>query len=219
MHDLTLTFDNGPEPEVTHLVLDALRARGIRVTFFVIGQKLARPGALQACQRAHAEGHWIGNHTWSHSTPLGRMTAPGAAAREIAHTQAEIGPLAHAERWFRPFGGGGNLDQRLLNAEAVETLQAAHMTCVLWNAVPRDWADPAGWCDVALRQCADRPWSLMVLHDIASGAMAHLERFLDQAAAQGARFRQDFPPSCVPIRQGRVVGDLAGFVTSAPAPA
>ena len=40
MFDLTLTFDNGPEPGVTPRVLDVLRERGIKTTFFVIGEKL-----------------------------------------------------------------------------------------------------------------------------------------------------------------------------------
>jgi hypothetical protein len=53
----------------------------------------------------------------------------------------------------------------------------------------------------------------MVLHDLPTGAMDHLERFLDQAAARGARFRQDFPPDCVPIRQGRAVLPIDGYVS------
>ncbi|MBY9051435.1 polysaccharide deacetylase family protein, partial [Pseudomonas fluorescens] len=43
VYDLTLTFDNGPDPDVTPLVLDILAERGIKATFFVIGEKLADP--------------------------------------------------------------------------------------------------------------------------------------------------------------------------------
>ena len=49
MFDLTLTFDNGPEPDVTPHVLDVLRERGIKTTFFVIGEKLGRSRAPPAC--------------------------------------------------------------------------------------------------------------------------------------------------------------------------
>ena len=64
--DLTLTFDNGPEPGVTPRVLDVLRERGIRTTFFVIGEKLADPERRKLAARAHDEDHWIGNHTFTH---------------------------------------------------------------------------------------------------------------------------------------------------------
>jgi hypothetical protein len=65
----------------------------------------------------------------------------------------------------------------------------------------------------ALAQCAERPWTLMVLHDIASGAMRHLDRFLDRVAEQGGRLRQDFPPDCVPMTDGIATGDFARYVS------
>jgi peptidoglycan/xylan/chitin deacetylase (PgdA/CDA1 family) len=81
MFELTVTFDNGPEPSITPGVLDVLARRGVRTTFFVIGSKLASRDARACAERAHAEGHWIGNHTWTHSRPLGEN--PGAAAAEL----------------------------------------------------------------------------------------------------------------------------------------
>ena len=71
MFDLTLSFDNGPDPETTPRVLDILAERGIKTTFFVIGEKLADPQRRQLAERAHKEGHWIGNHTYTHSVPAG----------------------------------------------------------------------------------------------------------------------------------------------------
>jgi peptidoglycan/xylan/chitin deacetylase (PgdA/CDA1 family) len=76
MFDLTLTFDNGPHPDVTPEVLDCLAQRDIRTTFFVVGERLAQPGARRICERAHTEGHWIGNHTWTHSIPLAEIVRP-----------------------------------------------------------------------------------------------------------------------------------------------
>ena len=108
MFDLTLSFDNGPEPEVTPRVLDALGKRGIKATFFVIGEKLGDPKRRRLSARAHEEGHWIGNHTYTHSTPLGLQRDADTAEHEIARTQDLIGELSHPQRWFRPFGGGGN---------------------------------------------------------------------------------------------------------------
>jgi hypothetical protein len=85
---------------------------------------------------------------------------------------------------------------------------------VLWNAIPRDWDDPDGWTDRALTQCRSQPWSLMVLHDLPTGAMSHLGGFIDRAANAGARFRQDFPPDCVPIRSGEIVRSITPYVSS-----
>lgn len=214
MFDLTLSFDNGPEPEVTPGVLDILGRYSIKSTFFVIGEKLRDPERCRLAARAHDEGHWIGNHTYTHSVPLGLQRDPDTAKREIARTQDLIGDLAHPQRWFRPFGGGGNLDDRLLKPSVVEYLCAGGYSCVLWNAIPRDWDDPEGWVDRALAQGRAQAWSLMVLHDLPSGAMRHLERFLDSAAEAGARFRQDFPPDCVPIRAGKIVLPIESYVST-----
>ena len=54
----------------------------------------------------------------------------------------------------------------------------------------------------------------MVLHDLPGGAMNHLERFIDRAGKAGARFHQDFPPDCVPIRSGEIVRSIQPYVSS-----
>src|SRR5262245_38448249 len=144
MSTITLTFDNGPEPDVTPGVLDTLARHGLKATFFVIGEKLAMPGRRALSERAVAEGHWIGNHTWTHSVPLGQRADGDGAQAEIGRTQAEIGALAHRDRLFRPFGGGGHIGKLLLNRPAVAHLARGAYTCVLWNAIPRDFADPDG---------------------------------------------------------------------------
>jgi peptidoglycan/xylan/chitin deacetylase (PgdA/CDA1 family) len=214
MPDVTLTFDNGPEPDVTPGVLRDLAARGIRATFFVVGSKLRDPARRALLDRIVAEGHWIGNHTFTHSVPLGLRTEPDVAEAEIGATQALIGDLSHPDRFFRPFGGGGNLDRRLLSRRDVDFLLVGKYACVLWNAIPRDWNDPDGWVDRAVGQIEAQPWTLTVLHDLPTGAMRHLDRFLGRAAESGASFRQDFPPECVPIRAGRIVSPIDEFVAS-----
>jgi peptidoglycan/xylan/chitin deacetylase (PgdA/CDA1 family) len=213
--DLTLSFDNGPDPEITPVVLDVLARRGILTTFFVIGHKLRDPAARACAERAHAEGHWIGNHTWTHTTPLGTTPGIAAAEREITQTQTTLGALAHPGRLFRPMGGGGNLDRRLLSHDAAALLQRDRYTCVLWNAVPRDWDDPEGWVTTALQQIGSQPWSLMVLHDLPTGAMRHIERFLDLVGARGGTIRQDIPPACTPIVAGKRLADIDHLVATA----
>jgi peptidoglycan-N-acetylglucosamine deacetylase len=211
--ELTLTFDNGPEPSVTPAVLDVLARHGVASTFFVIGNKLLDPQARACAERARAEGHWIGNHTWTHTRPLGEQPGEDAAKLEIGRAQTEIGSLSHHPPLFRPTGGGGHLDRRLLSQEAAVMLQAGGYSCVLWNAVPRDWENPDGWVDTAFAQLAVQPWTLMVLHDLPTGAMRHLDGFLSEVSRRGWRLRQDFPPACVPIRAGEVTGPLANFTS------
>jgi peptidoglycan/xylan/chitin deacetylase (PgdA/CDA1 family) len=210
--DVTLSFDNGPEPAVTPRVLDILGHVGVKATFFVLGSKLADPERRAIAKRAHAEGHWIGNHTWSHQEPLGRLADAARVVAEIIDTEAEIGELAHPDRLFRPFGGGGAIGKHLLSPAAVDVLRSERMTCVLWNAIPRDWEDPRGWAEKALAQCLAQPWTLLVLHDLPTGAMGRLRIFLDRVLDHGGNFRQDFPPGCVPMRRGEALGELAAYV-------
>lgn len=211
---VTLTFDNGPDVEATPAVLDVLARRRVAATFFVVGERLADRALRRLAERAHAEGHWIGNHSMTHATPLGEEPGAAAAAREIEGAQRALGALAHPDRLFRPFGGGGNLDARLLSADAVRLLQEGGFTCVLWNAVPRDWEDAEGWPDRAFDQVRAQPWTNLVLHDIAGGAMAGLDGFLGRLADEGATFRHDFPPATVPIVRGKVMGSLEGLVAA-----
>lgn len=212
--EVTLTFDNGPEPGVTEQVLEVLKQAKIGATFFVLGAKLADPARRRLAQQAHSEGHWIGNHTMTHRRPLGTIAEPGVARAEILETEALLGPLAHPERLFRPFGGGGELGSHLLNPEALAVLTAEKMTCVLWNAIPRDWEDPEGWPETALAQCLAHPHALLVLHDLPTGAMRHLGGFIASIRQHGGIFRQDFPPECVPIRRGEAIAPLAPYVSA-----
>lgn len=213
MRDVTLTFDNGPEPDVTPGVLDVLAKTGVSASFFVLGKKIADPARRKLAERAAAEGHWIANHTYSHETPLGNLPGRDVPEAEIGRTQALIGDLAHPDRLFRPFGGGGALGPHLLSRPVADHLMAGAYTCVLWNAIPRDWADPEGWVETAMDQISALDHTLIVVHDLPTGAMAHLERFIDKVRDAGGTFRQDFPEDCVPLRRGRVTGNFAACVT------
>ena len=208
---VTLTFDNGPWPGVTETVLDTLAAHDLRSTFFTVGQQLERRGGRDLAARAAAEGHWIGNHTMTHSVPFGDGGDPVA---EVEPTQELIGDLAHPSRWFRPFGRGGVLDDRLLSPAAVTHLEQGGYSCVLWNSVPRDWEDADAWIDRALADVEAQDWTVVVLHDLPTGAMDRLPQFLDELDRRGAEIVQDFPDDCVPIRNGQVVGDLTPLVKS-----
>ncbi len=138
---------------------------------------------------------------------------------EIAATDALLGPLREPGRLFRPNGGGGTLGPHLLNASAAAHLRAGGHTVVLWNAVPRDFADPDDWPDRALAMAvaAEAP-VLMVLHDLPNGAMRHLDRVLGTLADRGARFIAEPPEACVPLRAGVPAAGWADCVSADPAP-
>jgi len=192
-------------------VLDVLAERGLRASFFLVGERLERPGARALAERAARDGHRIGNHSLTHATPLGVNDDPAEAEREIDGMQALLGDLVSGERCFRPFGGGGVIDRNLLGRHALERLVRGAYTCVLWSSVPRDWENPAGWPDVCLEQIAARPWSVVVLHDLPTGAMERLPVFLDALSARGVDVVHDFPDDCVPLRVGQPTASFAAL--------
>lgn len=211
MRRITLTFDNGPDPDTTPRVLDVLARHDILASFFVLGSKASSERGAEIVTRAARAGHWIGNHTWSHTTPLGELDET-LALSELNRTHAVLTSLGIGERLFRPFGRAGSIGTHLLNPAAVRWLHEKAYSCVLWNCVPGDWCDPEGWLARGLADCATRDWSLVVLHDLPTGAMRHLEEFLVQLQASGFEFVKDFPPDCVPILSGKTVLPLSGYV-------
>nr|WP_314076060.1 polysaccharide deacetylase family protein [uncultured Roseococcus sp.] len=213
MQPICLTFDNGPEPDVTPGVLDVLARRRLAATFFVVGEKLRAPAGRALAERARAEGHRLGNHTLTHGAPLGRRSA-AEAVQEISETDALLGALHGPDRLFRPNGGGGALGAHLLNAAARQYLEAHGHTVVLWNAVPGDFREPEAWPDIAHAMIAKAAEPvLLVLHDLPNGAMRHLDRFLGQLIDAGAVFVQKPPEACVPLYRGVARDDLARYVT------
>jgi peptidoglycan-N-acetylglucosamine deacetylase len=210
---ITLSFDNGPFPGVTPGVLDVLAGFELGATFFVCGKDAVEPRKRAILERARAEGHRIGNHTQTHTIELGATDDPRAPEVEIGVAQEALGDLAEPERWFRPYGGGGLLGPRLLSRAAVDYLRKGRYSMVLWNSVPRDWEDPEGWPERALADAGRRDWTLLVVHDIPTGAMSALPRFVERALAEGAEIVADLPPTCVPMRMGEVVLPLDGLVS------
>jgi peptidoglycan/xylan/chitin deacetylase (PgdA/CDA1 family) len=215
MKRITLTFDNGPDPEGTPRVLDVLAAHGIAATFFVLGSRALQPGARELLARTHAAGHRIGNHSFSHQVPLGDDPGHAAVEREIEQTETVLLPFTHGSRLFRPFGGGGKIGPHLLSAEALDYLVEHRYTCVLWNCVPGDWLDERGWVENALKQCDACEWPVVVLHDSYPHAMEQLDTFIVALRARGYAFSQALPPDVLPLEGGMVRHDLAA-ISAAP---
>ncbi len=209
---LTPTFDNGPFAEVTPHVLRVLEDREILATFFMLGERLAMPEGRSLAQSVSAAGHWIGNHTWSHSTPLGRQPSEEIVEREICGTQALIDDFATNHRMFRPKGDGGLLGDHLLSPRARDILIEDGFSMVLWNSIPRDWEHPDDWVKTALEHCDAQDWTVVVLHDVPTGAMRHLGQFIDEVRDRGIEIKQEIAQTCIPISAGRVVAPISQFV-------
>lgn len=217
-HPVCLTFDNGPEPGVTDVVLDVLARRNIKALFFVIGEKLRDPARRKLAERAKAEGHLIGNHTLTHGLEIGKRPL-SQALHEIQTTEALLDGL-NDKKMFRPNGGGGIISSALLSNEVVDYLKAEGYTAVLWNAVPKDWEpiDDTEWKERALEMCRNsKTTTVLVLHDLRRKAVANLDSFLGQLLDEGATFTQEIPVEVMPLKNGVIVWDSIASV-SQPAP-
>ncbi|MDF1750014.1 MAG: polysaccharide deacetylase family protein [Alphaproteobacteria bacterium] len=200
---LSYTFDNGPWPGTTERLLDFLGDRNIKATFFVVGERLKDPESRKLTERAWAEGHWIGNHTLTHTTPLGRDGGKERVEREIGETEQLLGSMAHPRKFFRP-NGSGSLGKHILSPEARDYLVTNKYTMVTWNSVPQDWIEPhSHWLSRAKDDLKKLDWPVLVLHDKFIGEMLDtLAQFHDHLLEHGVEITQEFDPACVPIDRG-----------------
>jgi peptidoglycan-N-acetylglucosamine deacetylase len=96
---IALTFDDGPDPVYTPKLLDLLHEKGVKATFFVIGKRADQHPEI--LRRTWAEGHLIGNHTWSHY-PLFCFLMPGRLRSEIERcTESVVRSCGFRPRFFR----------------------------------------------------------------------------------------------------------------------
>jgi peptidoglycan/xylan/chitin deacetylase (PgdA/CDA1 family) len=194
---VSLTFDNGPTPGITEAILDVLAGRNVPATFFAIGRKLVEHPQLG--RLVLSNGHRLGGHTFMHGTQFGALS-DDSIARELTQMRDAVQAVGGEDLLFRPYGAGGVIDDRLMGRFGADTLCADGYTCVLWNVLPGDWRDQDGWVDAAIAGVEQHDWSVVVLHDIASGALDRLDEFIDRVGP--VTWSQDFPESCTPVREG-----------------
>jgi peptidoglycan-N-acetylglucosamine deacetylase len=133
---VALTFDDGPSPDWTAKILDALKARGVRATFFLVGSNAERFPEL--VEREWAEGHEIGNHTFSHPN-LGATTAARTRLELNASQRALQSILGRSTLLFRP---PYNADAEPVSAEEVAPVLAAS---ALGYLTIGELVDPQDW--------------------------------------------------------------------------
>jgi len=202
---VTLTFDNGPSVKTTPQVLDVLKERNLTAYFCLVGLQLeAGQAQLDIAKDTLARGHHLVNHSFTHGVALGDDISDVHASHEVTdmHDLLEEKLGDWGIRWFRPFGRGGELGKHIFSVPAVQQLQALEYSVLLWNSVPRDWEDIDGWLETALADIDNQDHTVVVLHDLNTGAMKHLPRFLDTLLERGDTITTELPAACTPIIGG-----------------
>jgi peptidoglycan/xylan/chitin deacetylase (PgdA/CDA1 family) len=152
---LALTFDDGPDPDRTPALLDALAELRVPATFFVLGEHADKYPEL--CARIAREGHELGNHTYTHPyLPLRRSRD---VATELARTDRAIeNATGIVPTLARPPYGGRS-------PRNVQAFRAAGKRLVLWDVNSYDWKGAPG-IEVAERVVERvRPGSIILMHD------------------------------------------------------
>ncbi|ROU03937.1 polysaccharide deacetylase family protein [Histidinibacterium lentulum] len=176
---VAMTFDDGPHPSLTPQLLDMLAARNIKATFYLIGNRVAQFPAIT--RRIAAEGHEIGNHSWSHPFLNGRSDL--SVIREIdATTEAIFDVTGRPPVTFRPpYGAFTNAQRRMLHAHR-------RLPTILWSVDPQDWRRPGSGVIASRIVSHSRPGAIILTHDIHSGTIAAMPATLDGLTGRGLRF-------------------------------
>ncbi len=151
---VALTFDDGPASPFTEQILDILRERRVPATFFVCGKNVEC--APEIVRRIHAEGHALGNHTYSH--PYLFLCSRAKMAGEIDRTQQAIERIAgYSPKVFRPPYG-------IRWFGIFPLLRERNMRMVQWSDSGYDWKyEPDAIVRETLKNLA--PGSVVLLHD------------------------------------------------------
>ncbi len=147
-----LTFDDGPHPYFTPMLLDLLAQYGIKATFFMVGEAAVKH--KDVVQQVLAQGHAIGNHSWSHPSFI--EIGPGERWTEIRRCEQALHLADH--RLFRPPYGHQNFRSRM-------SLYFLRYRVIGWNVAAQDWLlqNPCEMAERLIQQI--RPGSIVLLHD------------------------------------------------------
>ena len=172
---VALTFDDGPRAATTERLLDGLAVRGVKATFFLIGEQLEANTEL--VQRMADEGHQIGNHTWSHV----RLSEAEDAVVTEQLTRADTALrtlLGEDDYWVRVPYGLIRDDQRQLFSQPL----------IQWSLDPEDWQNRNA--DVVTKFVLEQvePGDIILLHDSQETSVDAALAIVDALHRQGYTF-------------------------------
>jgi peptidoglycan-N-acetylglucosamine deacetylase len=199
---VAITFDDGPHPQGTPAVLDALAAAGAHATFFLVGEQVRRRQAL--AREVVAAGHAVGIHADRHRNLL--RLGPRALAEDLDRAAATIADAVGIEPVLHraPYG--------IYSAPALRAIRARGWMPLLWSRWGRDWRRSATPASVAATVAGGvRGGDVLLLHDAddysAPGCWrataAALPRVLDLIAEAGLRPEPIAAPGDVAQPRGR----------------
>ena len=176
---IAMTFDDGPSATLTPRLLDILKERNIKATFFVIGENAERHPEILA--REVAEGHEIGDHSWSH--PQLTKISEERLKKEVGDT-SDVIFKATGKRplYLRPPYGA-------MNPHVKHFVEDQYgMKIIFWSVDPLDWKRP-GSAIVSQRILAGaKPGAIILSHDIHPGTIDAMPATLDALLAKGYHF-------------------------------
>lgn len=171
-----LTFDDGPSGRFTRQLLDGLKAREVKATFFVCGYRIQ--DYPREFQRILAEGHEVGNHGFSHKNmqSLGRREI----AAEIMDTQALM-PEGTKVRYLRPPGG-------CCNDSVKQVAEARGLAIAHWSVDPKDWATDDAAAVENFVAANTHDGDIILMHDMSESSVKAALGAIDRLTKQGFRF-------------------------------
>ena len=176
---IALTFDDGPHPKNTPRLLDMLRQRNIKATFYVIGNSVNLYPEI--ARRIVAEGHEIGNHTYNH--PNLTKLSNASVRKELDTTRdAIIRATGVRPRTMRPPYGALRTSQRQMIKS-----EYGYPT-ILWDVDPLDWKRPGTAVVKSRILSGTKSGSIVLAHDLHSTTVDAMPTTLDALLAKGFRF-------------------------------
>ncbi|GAK09767.1 polysaccharide deacetylase family protein [Geomicrobium sp. JCM 19038] len=180
---IAITFDDGPHPLYTPLIMDVLQKHQAKATFFVIGKHAERYPEL--LQRGVEEGHEIGNHTYEHVGMQG--ISDDLFLQQLEKTeQAIIAATGIRPVFFRSVGG--YYDDRLIKLAADEGYRTIIWS---WHQDSRDWKRPGVANIINNVAPGSHPGDIVLFHDAGgnrSETVKALDKILDQLEKEGFEF-------------------------------
>ncbi|MFB7190669.1 polysaccharide deacetylase family protein [Streptomyces sp. NPDC056178] len=179
-HAMVLTFDDGPDPLYTPHILATLREHDVRAMFFLCGEMAHDNQDL--VRAIAADGHTIGNHTWTH--PLVTKLSRAGIRDEIGRTSEVIEKITGgAPLWFRAPYGAWNRNSFEIGAEL-------GMEPMAWAVDTLDWTEPGVGAIVRRVREGAAPGVVVLSHDAGgnrSQSVTALRRYLPELLADGYR--------------------------------
>ena len=172
---VALTFDDGPHKFYTEKLLDGLKERGVKATFFLIGESIE--GNEELVRRMSDDGHLIGNHTYHH-VQLTKETKE-QALEEITLTNERILEITGMTPTYirPPFGSWSE-----------ELAEEIDMTPVLWSVDPKDWKSQNSGMVTGHILKNTKDGDIILLHDIFSTSVDAALQVVDRLVEEGYTF-------------------------------